>query len=201
MAENLLLHDPPRNRVGLVRRGAMPAAADAILHRYGVDYIDSDAVTADLSVAQRQIVELVRVLATQPRVLILDEPTAALPDRQVEWLSGAHATVAGQRLLRDLHLPPVAGDRGTGRPGHGVPQRHPRHDPGPHLRDRGGHPDERADVRGYLPGRPLHRPGRTPPCGSGTCGAVASTESRSNCVGARFWASAGSPDRASGTCS
>ena len=45
--------------------------------------------------AQRQIVELVRVLATEPRVVILDEPTAALPDRQVEWLSGH------MRRLRD----------------------------------------------------------------------------------------------------
>jgi len=95
VAENLLLHDPPRNRLGLVRRAAMPAEADAILRRYGVDYIDADAVTADLSVAQRQVVELVRVLATEPRVLILDEPTAALPDRQVEWLS------AHMRRLRD----------------------------------------------------------------------------------------------------
>ena len=87
VAENLLLHDPPRGRLGLVRRGRLAPEADAILHRYGVDYIDSRATTADLSVAQRQIVELVRVLATEPRVVILDEPTAALPDRQVEWLS------------------------------------------------------------------------------------------------------------------
>jgi len=87
VAENLLLHEPPRNRLGLVRRSQLAATADTILRRYGVDYIDSFAITADLSVAHRQVVELVRVLATEPRVLILDEPTAALPDRQVEWLS------------------------------------------------------------------------------------------------------------------
>ena len=87
VAENLLLHEPPRNRLGLVRRRHMAATADAILRRYGVDYIDSEATTAELSIAHRQVVELVRVLATEPRVLILDEPTAALPDRQVEWLS------------------------------------------------------------------------------------------------------------------
>jgi ribose transport system ATP-binding protein len=88
VAENLLLQNPPRGRFGLIRRGRLASEADAILERFGVDYIDSRATTAELSVAHRQIVELVRVLATEPRVLILDEPTAALPDRQVEWLSG-----------------------------------------------------------------------------------------------------------------
>ncbi|WP_203906043.1 sugar ABC transporter ATP-binding protein [Rhizocola hellebori] len=95
VAENLLLHSPPRGRLGLVRRGRLVPEAEAILHRYGVDYIDSRLTAAELSVAHRQVVELVRVLATEPRVLILDEPTAALPDKQVEWLSGH------MRRLRD----------------------------------------------------------------------------------------------------
>jgi ribose transport system ATP-binding protein len=95
VAENLLLQSPPRGRFGLVQRGRLGPEADAILARYGVDYLDSGATTAELSVAHRQIVELVRVLATEPKVLILDEPTAALPDRQVEWLSGH------MRRLRD----------------------------------------------------------------------------------------------------
>ncbi len=95
IAENLLLAEPPRGRLGLIRRGRLVPEAQAILERFGVDYIDARATAADLSVAHRQIVELVRVLATDPRVLILDEPTAALPDRQVEWLA------AHMRRLRD----------------------------------------------------------------------------------------------------
>jgi ribose transport system ATP-binding protein len=95
VAENLLLDSPPRGRLGLVRRRALSSEADAILRRFGVDYIDSRATTADLSVAQQQVVELVRVLATDPLVLILDEPTAALPEQQVEWLAGH------MRRLRD----------------------------------------------------------------------------------------------------
>ncbi len=95
VAENLLLDQPPRGRLGLVRRRRLVPEADALLHRLGVEHIDSGAVTGQLPVATRQIVELVRVLATEPRVLILDEPTAALTDLQVEWLS------AHMRRLRD----------------------------------------------------------------------------------------------------
>jgi ribose transport system ATP-binding protein len=95
VAENLLLQDPPRGRLGLVRRGRLAPVAAEVLRHYGVDDIDPRATAADLSVAQRQVVELVRVLAGEPRVVILDEPTAALPDRQVEWLAGH------MRRLRD----------------------------------------------------------------------------------------------------
>jgi ribose transport system ATP-binding protein len=87
VAENLFLNRPPRGRLGLVSRRRLGPEADALLRRYGVDHVDGRAVTADLSVAQRQVVEIVRALAIEPRVLFLDEPTAALPDRQVAWLS------------------------------------------------------------------------------------------------------------------
>src|SRR5258706_3424270 len=69
VAENLLLHSPPRGRLGLVPRNRLAPEADPILPLHGVDYLDSRAVAGELSVAQRQIVELVRVLATRPRVL------------------------------------------------------------------------------------------------------------------------------------
>jgi ribose transport system ATP-binding protein len=88
VAENLLLQAPPRGRFGLVRRARLVPEADALLRRFGVEDIGAGIATGELSVAQRQVVELVRVLASEPRVVILDEPTAALAEQQVAWLSG-----------------------------------------------------------------------------------------------------------------
>jgi ribose transport system ATP-binding protein len=95
VAENLLLQHPPRGRFGLVRRRSLVPEAKLLLERLGVEHVDPAATTADLTVAARQVVELVRVLATDPRVLVLDEPTAALAEQQVAWLSGH------MRRLRD----------------------------------------------------------------------------------------------------
>ncbi|GAA1512062.1 sugar ABC transporter ATP-binding protein [Dactylosporangium maewongense] len=95
VAENLLLHDPPRGRFGLVARRRLVPVAGRILSDHGIHDLDPAAVTRDLSVAHRQVVELVRVLATRPEVLVLDEPTAALQEQQVAWLA------AHMRRLRE----------------------------------------------------------------------------------------------------
>ncbi len=93
VAENLLIRREPRRRLGLIDRGRMASEADAILAGFGVRDIDPRAIIEDLSLAKRQIVEIVRVIAQKPEMVLLDEPTSSLGDSEVEWLF---------RLVRDL---------------------------------------------------------------------------------------------------
>ncbi len=95
VAENLLLGQEPK-RAGLIRRGAMPAAAQALLDEVGIAGIEPLDLVANLSLGQRQIVEIVKTLSRRPRVLFMDEPTSALAEREVEWLFSLIQTLRGR---------------------------------------------------------------------------------------------------------
>jgi ribose transport system ATP-binding protein len=93
VAENLLLRDEPRGPLGLIDRRRMSRDADAALARLGIRHIDPDALVEDISLAARQIVEIVRVVIKDPAILLLDEPTSSLGEHEVAWLFD---------LIRDL---------------------------------------------------------------------------------------------------
>ncbi|MEC4016697.1 sugar ABC transporter ATP-binding protein [Streptomyces sp. H27-D2] len=75
VAENLYLNRFPGSRT--IRWRALRERARALLAEYGVD-IDPAARTKDLTVEQRQFVEIARALSFGARAIILDEPTARL---------------------------------------------------------------------------------------------------------------------------
>jgi ABC-type sugar transport system ATPase subunit len=77
VAENLMLGREPR-RFGFVDGAALEAAARARLARFGEDAIDVRAPLHTLGIGLQQVVEIVRALGDDARVLVLDEPTAAL---------------------------------------------------------------------------------------------------------------------------
>lgn len=84
VAENLFLVNPPGKGVFVDRR-AMFAAAREALDRLGVP-IDPARRVKYLSVAEQQMVEIVRAVSQNVRILVLDEPTAALTQRETERL-------------------------------------------------------------------------------------------------------------------
>lgn len=84
VAENLLLGRQPR-RLGLIRTRAVRRAAREMLAGYGLN-LDVDRSLGDYPVSVQQIVAIARAVALSGRVLILDEPTASLDEREVQLL-------------------------------------------------------------------------------------------------------------------
>ncbi|MGJ5830494.1 sugar ABC transporter ATP-binding protein [Streptomyces ossamyceticus] len=85
VAENVWLGREPLRR-GLVDRGAMLDRAAGLLASIGEGSLPPDTRVGRLGVAQQQVVEIVKALALDARLLIMDEPTAALADHEVDQL-------------------------------------------------------------------------------------------------------------------
>ena len=85
VAENILITDLPLKRSCRVDRPALHAQARALLDRLGCD-LAPDALVHRLSAPHKRLVEIARALAGQARIIVMDEPTAALADREVQTL-------------------------------------------------------------------------------------------------------------------
>lgn len=85
VAENLLMGREPVRFGAWVRRAAMRRESRRLLERVGAPF-DPDQPMRELSVAGMQAVEIARALGYGSRLLIMDEPTSALADREVERL-------------------------------------------------------------------------------------------------------------------
>ncbi|HEV2712950.1 MAG TPA: ATP-binding cassette domain-containing protein, partial [Gaiellaceae bacterium] len=97
VAENVFLgrwHGPR----GIVDWSALNGAAAGPLRRIGFD-VDPKRLVRDLGMAERQLVEIAKALSSEVRVLLLDEPTSALSDREAHRLF---------EIIRDLTRSGVA---------------------------------------------------------------------------------------------
>lgn len=84
VAENIFLGSELA-RGGLVQRKAMLSRAQAVIDRLGAQFKASDRVMT-LTIAEQQQVEIARALHRQSRILVMDEPTAALSSRETQRL-------------------------------------------------------------------------------------------------------------------
>ncbi len=82
VGDNIVLARP-QTRMGVMQRAAY-AQARACLDRIGADHIALDRTVSDLTLAERQLVEIAKALYQKPRLLILDEATSALGADAVE---------------------------------------------------------------------------------------------------------------------
>ena len=85
VAENVFVGREPAAR-GIVDRRGMERETAALLEEVGEASFGPRTLVRRLSVAQQQVVEIVKARSLDARILVLDEPTAALADHEVELL-------------------------------------------------------------------------------------------------------------------
>jgi len=85
VTENIFMGRQPTRSLGRIDRKAMRAEAVELFARLGVR-IDPDRPTLGLSIADQQIIEIAKAISLDARVLVMDEPTAALSGVEVDRL-------------------------------------------------------------------------------------------------------------------
>src|ERR687894_134246 len=85
VAENVFVNREPTKR-GVVDIRAMERRTDELLHEVGEVSFGPRTLVRNLSTAQQQVVEIAKALSLDARLLVLDEPTAALAEHEVEVL-------------------------------------------------------------------------------------------------------------------
>lgn len=86
VAENVFLSREIRNKAGIIDWKRTYEECNRWIYELGVDHIDPHTQVRKLSVADQQIVEIVKVLSQDPSIIILDEPTSSLSDNEIENL-------------------------------------------------------------------------------------------------------------------
>lgn len=85
VAENVFLGREPLDRLGLVDFRTMQAQAQSLLAKLGLD-VDPRVRVSKLQVGAQQIVEIAKAISFDAQVIIMDEPTSALSQQEVESL-------------------------------------------------------------------------------------------------------------------
>jgi ABC-type sugar transport system ATPase subunit len=85
VAENIFVNQQT-NRWGLIDHKALRTQADLLLKKLQINDIQVDTLINNLSIGQKQMIEIAKALAKQPKILILDEPTASITDKETQIL-------------------------------------------------------------------------------------------------------------------
>jgi ribose transport system ATP-binding protein len=93
-AENVFLGDSSAGWFQSPRR--LAKRARPYLERMGLSHIDPLTPTGALSVGERQLIEIARLLSRKASIAILDEPTAALADAEIHKVEGAVRALSGE---------------------------------------------------------------------------------------------------------
>lgn len=103
VAQNIWIGREPK-RMGMLSESVLNKQTAKFLEEIGI-LVDSKAKVGSLSVARQQMVEIAKALSYDARVLIMDEPTSALTDTEVETLMGLieRLTAQGKAIIYISH--------------------------------------------------------------------------------------------------
>jgi ribose transport system ATP-binding protein len=105
VAANVYYGIEPRTSLGTIRTSKLREQTLALFKRLGMHTLNPDRTIRDLSLAQRQQVEIAKTLAREPNVLVFDEATSALSREEVDWLLALmrHEADSGKIVLFISH--------------------------------------------------------------------------------------------------
>lgn len=87
VAENIYFNKQDSlNRWGITFNKALYQKTLNAFEKFGVSGINPSAVVEELTLSEKQVVEIIKVLSRDPKLLVLDEPTSSLTEDMVEWL-------------------------------------------------------------------------------------------------------------------
>ena len=91
VAANIYIGREPRSggMLNLIDNAALHGSVKPLLSRLGVDF-EPDDLVENLSIAQRQMVEIAKALSMDARIIIMDEPTSSLTLTETEKLLAGH---------------------------------------------------------------------------------------------------------------
>ena len=84
-AENIYLENFPVNKLGIVNWKKLFKDAENLFNKIGFN-LDPKAKVSELSISQQQMVEIARAVFQNASVVIMDEPTAALSQKEIKEL-------------------------------------------------------------------------------------------------------------------
>lgn len=94
VAENIFLGREPGTKMNVNRR-KMSEEAQKLLDAYDM-HIDADSLVEHLTIAQQQMVEIVKAISFNSKILVLDEPTSSISDKEIGFLFNTMRTLTAK---------------------------------------------------------------------------------------------------------